>query len=69
MSGDVTMVMVVEAVGELYQDDGIAIWLAAEHASGRFEGRRPIEVCQTAEGRYDVWSYVQILTDTGGLGL
>lgn len=59
MSGDVTMVMVVEALGEVYRDDGVAIWLGAEHSSGPFEGVRPIDACRTPEGRFRVWEWAQ----------
>lgn len=62
MSGDVSMAMVIEALGEVYTDEGIAIWLSAERVSGRFEGRRPIDVCRTAEGRYDVWTWAAAAT-------
>lgn len=62
MSGDVTLLMVVEALRETYYDDGVAIWLGVEHKYGRFAGQRPIDVCRTAEGRYAVWEAAQSLT-------
>lgn len=62
MSGDITMAQVVEALREAYADDGVAIWLAAEHGSGPFDGTRPIEVCKTPEGRFRVWSWAQSAT-------
>lgn len=63
MSGDITMAQVIESLGDVYTDDGIAMWLAAEHVSGRFAGRRPIDVCKTAEGRHEVWALGQALAD------
>lgn len=63
MSGDISMVQVVEALREVYRDDGVAIWLGAEHQAGRFAGRRPIDVCRTAEGRYEVYALACALAD------
>ena len=62
MSGDITMVQIVEALSEVYLDEGIAIWLGNEHVSGRFADRRPIDVCRTAEGRHEVWTWAQSAT-------
>ncbi len=50
-----TMREVIEVLGDVYRDDGIAIWLAGEHRSGPFKGRRPVDVCKTAAGRAEVW--------------
>jgi hypothetical protein len=61
MSGDITMVQVVEALSETYTSDGVAIYLGAHVTT--FDGERPIDVCRTAEGRFRVWVHAQSLAD------
>lgn len=58
---DGTLSGVIDALREIYRDDGVAIWLAAEHKSGPFKGRRPIDVCKTVEGRAEIieWAEAQ----------
>jgi len=53
MSGDITMVQVVETLREVYTDEGVAIWLGS--ANAHFDGERAIDICRTAEGRLRVW--------------
>jgi hypothetical protein len=68
MSGDITMIQVIEALGELYYDDGVAMYLAAplsflpmlEDGSRHQTG---IEACQDAQGRFMVWQRASALVD------
>lgn len=53
---------IIDTLGEVYRDDGIAIWLAAEHTAGPLATHRPIELCATAAGRERVLAAVEILT-------
>jgi hypothetical protein len=53
---------VIDTLSETYRDDGIAIWLAAEHKTGRLKGFRPIELCTTVEGRAKVLAVAESLT-------
>lgn len=61
MSGDITMAQVVEALGEVYTDDGVAIWLAVENRL--LDGERGIDVCRTPEGRYRVFALASALAE------
>lgn len=55
------MVQVIEALSEVYSDDGIAMWL--DGANRLLDGRRGIEVCRTAEGRYRVFALASALAE------
>lgn len=56
-----TMRQVIEALGEVYLDDGVAIWLGA--ANRMLGGERAIDLCRTGEGRYRVYALAQALAD------
>jgi len=56
-----TMRQVVDALADLYTDDGVAIWL--DSPNRMLQGQRGIDVCRTAEGRYRVYALAQALAD------
>jgi hypothetical protein len=55
MSGDITMIQVVEALRDVYTDDGVAVFLAS--SAVMWDGIPGIVVCKTAEGRKRVWEW------------
>lgn len=57
-----TMTEIVESLGQSYTPDGVALILSKPSKFVRDE-RPLIEVCQTAEGRYDVWCMAEAMAD------
>ena len=52
---------VVDALSEVYLDDGVAIWLAASNKM--LGGEKAIDLCRTAEGRARVAALASALAD------
>jgi hypothetical protein len=59
-----SMTDVIAALHEVYGDDDDVV-IALSHgkvAGGKYPGRTAIEVCSTAQGRYDVWAMARAMT-------
>lgn len=52
---------VIDALSEVYLDDGIAAWMAASNKM--LGGERAIDLCRTAEGRARVCALAAALVD------
>lgn len=56
------MADIVRVLGQTYREDGIALWLAAQHHAGPLAGDAPIYLCTTQTGRDWVYAVAEGLT-------